>query len=125
MDGDDIPTHSSGSVSQLRGSSEIDSPSTFTKVAIESAIARALNDMKLTSLKPKQFEAVYSFMSGHDTFVSLPTGYGKSIIYGVLPKAFDFLFGCTGSIAVVVTPLTSLMMDQRKKFVPRNVSVEF
>jgi len=52
-------------------------------------------------------------------------GYGKSIIYGVLPKAFDFLLGCTGSIAVSVSPLTSLMMDQWEKVAPRNLSVEF
>ena len=91
---------------------------TFTKVAIENAIARASDDMKLTFLKPKQFEAVYLLMSGHDTFVSLPMGYGLS-------KAFDFLLGCTGNIAVVVSPLTSVMMDQREKFAPRNLSVEF
>jgi len=29
-------------------------------------------------------------MSGIDTFVSLPTGYGKSAIYAVLPLAFAF-----------------------------------
>ena len=28
-----------------------------------------------------------------DTFVILPTGYGKSIIYGVLPMTFDFMRG--------------------------------
>jgi len=49
--------------------------------------------MQLLSLKPKQFEAAFSFISGTDTFVSLLTGYGKSIIYGILPKAFDFLLG--------------------------------
>ena len=61
------------------------------RVAVESAITQALNGMQLLPLKLKQFEAVFSFMSGTDTFVSLPTGYGKSIIYGILPKAFDFL----------------------------------
>jgi len=121
--------------------------STHEKAAIESAIAEAVDDMQLLPLKPKQFEAVFSFMSGSDTFVSLPTGYGKSIIYGILPKAFDFLLGMflnrilkllihftyklifltdrTGSIAVVVSPLISLMMDQRAKFAPRNLTVEF
>ena len=32
-------------------------------------------------LKPKQLEAVKSFVSGQDTFVALPTGYGKSVIF--------------------------------------------
>ena len=29
-------------------------------------------------LKPKQIEAVTSFLQGNDVFTSLPTGYGKS-----------------------------------------------
>jgi len=32
-------------------------------------------------------------MSGKDTFVSLPTGYGKSIIFAILPLLFDLLLG--------------------------------
>ena len=31
------------------------------------------------SFKEKQLEAIFSFMSGNDGFVSLPSGYGKSI----------------------------------------------
>ena len=38
-----------------------------------------------------QVEALKSFISGKDTFVILPTGYGKSVIYGVLPLMFDYL----------------------------------
>ena len=33
--------------------------------------------------------------------------------------------GRQGSLAVVVSPLTSLMMDQRQKFVPTGLTVEF
>ena len=29
-------------------------------------------------------EAIQAFVSGRDTFVSLPTRYGKSLIYGAL-----------------------------------------
>ena len=42
--------------------------------------------------KEKQ-EAILSFIQGHDSFVSLPTGYGKSLIYGILPTIFDNLKG--------------------------------
>jgi len=44
-------------------------------------------------LKPKQLEAVVAFCSGMDVFVSLPTGYGKSIIYAILPLIFDNIRG--------------------------------
>lgn len=37
-------------------------------------------------LKEKQISL---FVQGHDTFMPLPTGYGKSIIYALLPSVFD------------------------------------
>ena len=44
-------------------------------------------------LKEKQIEAIDSFVTGKDVFVSLPTGYGKSIIYASLPLVFDIVKG--------------------------------
>ena len=41
----------------------------------------------------KQLEAVTTFLEGNDTSVSLPAGYRKSLIYAVLPFAFDKLRG--------------------------------
>ena len=71
---------------------EIDSPPSTTD-KISDAIKQASEILFGYSLKPKQFEAVLTFMSGKDTFVSLPTGYGKSAIYAILPVAFDCLLG--------------------------------
>ena len=34
-----------------------------------------------------------AFTQGKDVFVVLPTGYGKSVIYAILPLVFDFMFG--------------------------------
>ena len=31
------------------------------------------------------------FVEGQDVFASLPTGYGKSIIYELLPETFNYL----------------------------------
>ena len=45
----------------------------------------------LKPLKEKQIEALEAFTSGYDMFVALPTGYGKSIIFGMLPLLFDKL----------------------------------
>ena len=61
--------------------------------AIKDSVSRAAKDMGYFPLKPKQIEAIHSFMLGNDTFVSLPTGYGKSAIYAVLPIAFDYFLG--------------------------------
>ena len=44
-------------------------------------------------LKDKQEEAILATLEGKDVFTVLPTGYGKSIIYGILPTAFDILLG--------------------------------
>ena len=56
--------------------------------------------------------------SGKDVFVSLPTGFGKSICYGSLPFVYDKLRGVgqERSIAIVVSPSISLMTDQVLKF---------
>jgi len=49
--------------------------------------------MGIHSLKPKQLEAISAFLSGKDVFVSLPTGYGKSIIFALLPAVFNRIRG--------------------------------
>ena len=46
-----------------------------------------------SSMKEKQIEATCTFVEGHDTFVSLPTGYGKSLVYAVLPLVLDKIRG--------------------------------
>ncbi|XP_066931720.1 bifunctional 3'-5' exonuclease/ATP-dependent helicase WRN-like [Clytia hemisphaerica] len=38
------------------------------------------------SFKPKQFEAIDHILRGRDTLAILPTGYGKSLIYQLLPS---------------------------------------
>ena len=46
-------------------------------------------------------------------FVSLPTGYGKSLCYAALPAAFDKLkTGRSKSVVIAVSPLIALMKDQ-------------
>ena len=59
----------------------------LAEIALESGKSLGFN------MKDKQVEAVTSFLEGKDTFVSLPTGFGKSLIYAVLPIAFDTLRG--------------------------------
>ena len=55
-----------------------------------SEIARsAAASLGYSSLKSEQLLAISSFLEGNDLFVSLPTGYGKSLCYAALPLAFE------------------------------------
>ena len=66
-----------------------------------------------TKLKDEQLRTVRDVLSGLDTFVSLPTGYGKSLCYAILPWAFDELRNTEkASIVLVVSPLVSLTTEQ-------------
>ena len=70
------------------------------------------------NLKQEQESALKEFVGGSDLFVSLPTGYGKSLCYGLLPTVFDTLRNRDKpeSIAIVASPLISLMNDQTDAF---------
>ena len=92
---------------------------------IQQAIKFSLEKLGYEALKPLQERVVQEFLSGKDVFASLPTGYGKSLCYACLPHAFDCMRGREGSIVICVSPLTSLMFDQRAKFVPRGLLAEF
>ena len=75
----------------------------------------------------EQRDAVFEFVKGRDVFVSLPTGAGKSLCFAVLPLAFNNLrrhmqnseeHDC---IAVIVSPLISLMRNQVSTFQKRGL----
>ena len=59
---------------------------------VREAISESSQQFRI-HLKEKQFEAIYEFCSGNDVFVSLPTGFSKSIIYAILPLVFDKIRG--------------------------------
>ena len=44
-------------------------------------------------LKEKECEAICHFCHGNNVFVLLPAGYGKSVIYTVLPSVFNDITG--------------------------------
>ena len=55
------------------------------------ALSEAAKRMDLNLLKPKQVESIQNFASGKDTFVALPTGYGKSVVFAILSLLFDLM----------------------------------
>ena len=66
-------------------------------------------------IRSKQLEAISSIISGQDTVAILPTSYGKSLIFCLIPSVCRQLRGHTDfAIIVVLVPLESIIKDQIK-----------
>ena len=103
---------------------------------IDLALKYSLKVMGLESskLKDGQKQAIDSFLANNDTLVVLPTGYGKSLVYQLVPLCCDYIqharmCSCTNeahierkNIAVVISPLTALMSDQVKTLRARGIN---
>ena len=64
-------------------------------------------------LKVKQLKILEACMLGKHVIGVLPTGYGKSVIFHMLPFMSDYLSGKGNkSIAIVISPLNALIEDQ-------------
>ncbi|XP_028413088.1 ATP-dependent DNA helicase Q-like SIM [Dendronephthya gigantea] len=77
-------------------------------------VQKVLDVFKIPSLYEEQSEALRQFFSKRDVFVSLPTCYGKSLIYQAVPFMADVIYrrSSGSSIIVVISPLKALMDDQ-------------
>ena len=80
---------------------------------IDTAMQDTLTQLGYTELRPNQKVAVQSFVQGHDVFVSLLTGSGKSLCYWLLLVVFEVLKQGVCSTVIVVSPLDALMKDQQ------------
>ena len=75
------------------------------------------------NLKPKQVKCLEAIYSGRDVIAVLPTGYGKSIIFYLLPGLFFHKMNSRSTptespfhpVIVVVSPLNSLISDQIRR----------
>lgn len=74
-------------------------------------------------LKVKQLIILESLLLGRDTIAILPTGYGKSIIFHLLPFLFERYHGPEAGerIVLVVAPLNSIIFDQLKELNKRGI----
>jgi superfamily II DNA helicase RecQ len=74
---------------------------------------------KVTQAKDEQVEALSHLFLGQDTVCTLPTGYGKSMIFLSMPGVYNALQGHISSsgklkqtdspLVVIISPLISLM----------------
>ena len=70
-------------------------------------------------LKPMQVKCWHNAINGMDVMAVLPTGYGKSLIFQLLP--FMLTVKNTRNIVIIVAPLTSIIIDQVKVLPLRNI----
>ena len=63
----------------------------WSRDEVEAAAALAARNLGFTELLPEQKEVITAFVEGQDVFVSLPTGFGKTLCFAALPGMFDRL----------------------------------
>src|SRR6476661_7388688 len=88
------------------GSVNMETPEMLPAVSTDGALADALERYwGYTSFRPLQREAMDAILSSRDSIVVLPTGGGKSLCFQAPALVRD-------GLAVIVSPLISLMKDQ-------------
>ena len=88
------------------------------EAGFEESLCRPLRglNMENVSLHVQQKEAIRNIVFlRKDTLIILPTGFGKSLIFQLLPFVFDSWLGAKKSFILVVSPLNALMRDQTVK----------
>jgi ATP-dependent DNA helicase RecQ len=86
--------------------------------AMPLSIDDALGRFGLTQFRPGQREIIEAVLAGRPTIAVLPTGAGKSLCYQLPAVALERL-------AVVVSPLISLMKDQVDALTARGIPATF
>ena len=86
---------------------------------LQQALEESLSSFPVTQLKAEQRFIIEKIVGRRDVFGQLPTGYGKSLTFQLLPgvlkslnaKGYDFP---STPLVVVISPLMSIVEDQVK-----------
>ena len=55
---------------------------------IQQALDEIVTEIGVYEAEAKELEVIVAVVSGNDTFVSLPTGYGKSVVISLLAHTY-------------------------------------
>ena len=70
--------------------------------AVQQTVTKVNDGFKI---KPKQLEAIKNIVEKKDTLAILPTSYGKSLIYQMLPSVCTTLDLALNPFVIVISPL--------------------
>ena len=88
----------------------------FTDDEFEAALSNSMQNFRhISSLKREKKLCLETVAQKRDVFGILPTGFGKSLIFQLLPRLPKDLWKLDHACVLVVTPLVSIMKDQAEE----------
>jgi ATP-dependent DNA helicase RecQ len=99
-----------------------DTSKRLEKFHVQQRLHKALNVGSFPSfcLKPLQIKCFEHILNGFDVVAVLPTGFGKSFLFQILPNFLPTK--ADKNIVIVVCPLNAIIEDQLK--VAKNIGIE-
>lgn len=93
-------------------------------LSVISRLGIALNRCNFPSfcLKPLQVKCFEYLLKGYDIIAVLPTGFGKSLLFQLLPNFLPVK--ADKNVVIVVCPLNSIIEDQLKVLEERGVTAD-
>lgn len=96
---------------------------------INDAVIHSGQQLGYATIRQHQKDIMCNFLAGRDCLFVAPTGSGKSFIFEASPIALEYMSkqNCEnkGHIALVVSPLVSLMRLQAQRLQERNISAAY